>query len=53
VSLNIWDAQLESIAKGSQSAGRIDINNINGIEQEAAWRVGDAGTIQPFETHST
>ncbi|MGX9773148.1 error-prone DNA polymerase [Janthinobacterium aestuarii] len=52
VSVSNWDAQLESIAKGSQPAVRLGLNNIKGLEQEAAWRIEEARAIQQFETTS-
>ena len=50
VSVSNWDAQLEFIAKGSQPAVRLGLNNIKGLEQEAAWRIEEARAIQQFET---
>ena len=50
VSVSNWDAQLECIAKGSQPAVRLGLNNIKGLEQEAAWRIEEARAIQQFET---
>lgn len=50
VSVSNWDAQLESLAKGSQPAVRLGLNNIKGLEQEAAWRIEEARAIQQFET---
>ena len=50
VSVSNRDAQLESFAKGSQPTVRSGLNNINGLKQEAAWRIEEARAIQQLET---
>lgn len=49
VCISNWDASLEPSTKGSQPAVRLGLNNIKGLEQEAAWRIEEARSIQQFE----
>ena len=49
VCISNWDARLEPISQGSQPAVRLALNNIKGLEQEAAWRIEEARAIRPFE----
>jgi error-prone DNA polymerase len=48
VCISTWDAKLESSIDGMQPAVRLGLNNIKGLEQEAAWRIEEARSIQPF-----
>ncbi len=47
VSVSAWQAKLEPI-EGRQSAVRLGLNNVRGMEQEAAWRIEEARSIQAF-----
>jgi error-prone DNA polymerase len=48
VCISTWDAKLESSIDGMRPAVRLGLNNIKGLEQEAAWRIEEARSIQPF-----
>jgi error-prone DNA polymerase len=52
VDISTWDAKLEFISEGVPPAVRLGLNNIKGLEQEAAWRIEEARSIQPFENTS-
>ena len=49
VCISGWEASLEPSAKGLQPAVRLGLNNVKGFEQEAAWRIEEARSIQPFK----
>ena len=50
VCISNWDATLEPPTKGTQPAVRLGLNIINGMEQEAAWRIEEARAIAPFKS---
>lgn len=52
VYISTWDAKLEASSDGAQPAVRLGLNNIKGLEQEAAWRIEEARAIQQFENTS-
>ena len=43
-----WEASLEPMADG-RLAVRLGLNNINGMEREAAWRIEEARAAAPFK----
>lgn len=47
VSVSAWEAKLEPTG-GAQPAVRLGLNNIRGMEQEAAWRIEEARSVQAF-----
>lgn len=47
VCISSWEASLEP-ADGDITAVRLGMNNIRGMEQEAAWRIEEARAIRPF-----
>jgi error-prone DNA polymerase len=53
VRISTWDAKLEGISDGVQPAVRLGLNNIKGLEQEAAWRIEEARAIQRSRTRPT
>ena len=48
VAVSTWDASLEPAAQGEQPAVRLGFNNVDGMEQEAAWRIEEARAVAPF-----
>lgn len=52
VRISDWDAALEPISDGAKPAVRLGLNNIKGLEREAAWRIEEARAIQQFENTS-
>jgi error-prone DNA polymerase len=52
VCISTWDAKLEPASQGIQSAVRLGLNNLKGLEREAAWRIEEARAIQPFANTS-
>ncbi|MYM83348.1 hypothetical protein GTP44_15470 [Duganella sp. FT50W] len=50
VRISNWEATLEPPTKGMQPAVRLGLNIINGMEQEAAWRIEEARAIAPFKS---
>ncbi|MET0268432.1 MAG: error-prone DNA polymerase [Duganella sp.] len=48
VSVSTWDASLEPAQQGEQPAVRLGLNNVDGMEQEAAWRIEEARAVAPF-----
>ncbi|MES2740093.1 MAG: error-prone DNA polymerase [Pseudomonadota bacterium] len=51
VCVSNWDAALEQPATPApslQPAVRLGLNNVKGLEQEAAWRIEEARAIAPF-----
>jgi len=47
VSVSTWEAKLEPM-EGGQPAVRLGLNNIRGLEQDAAWRIEEARAVQAF-----
>jgi error-prone DNA polymerase len=47
VGISTWEAQLEPSA-GKEPAVRLGLNNVRAMEQEAAWRIEEARSVQPF-----
>lgn len=50
VCISNWEASLEQSTKGSQPAVRLGLNSIKGLEQDAAWRIEEARSIQLFKS---
>jgi error-prone DNA polymerase len=50
VCVSNWDASLEQVGGTLQPAVRLGLNNVKGLEQEAAWRIEEARSIQQFES---
>jgi error-prone DNA polymerase len=50
VSVSGWEAVLEDLedARGIQPAVRLGLNQVRGMEREAAWRIEEARAIRPF-----
>jgi error-prone DNA polymerase len=44
-----WEASLERAATGALAV-RLGLNNINGMEREAAWRIEEARTVRQFDS---
>lgn len=49
VCVSTWEASLEPPMQGMQPAVRLGLNNVKSMEQEAAWRIEEARSIQPFK----
>ncbi|MFZ6773877.1 error-prone DNA polymerase [Undibacterium sp. SXout7W] len=47
VCISTWDTSLEFMTN-QQHAVRLGLNNINGLQQETAWRIEEARAIQRF-----
>ena len=47
VSVSAWEARLEPTG-GAQPAVRLGLNNIRGMEREAAWRIEEARSVLAF-----
>jgi len=50
VCVSNWDASLEQVGGKLPPAVRLGLNNVKGFEQEAAWRIEEARSIQQFES---
>lgn len=50
VCISNWEASLEPPTQGAQPAVRLGLNNVKGLEQDAAWRIEEARAIQPFNS---
>src|SRR5476649_2298300 len=48
VCVSNWDASLEQVGGKLPPAVRLGLNNVKGFEQEAAWRIEEARSIQQF-----
>lgn len=48
VAVSCWEATLEPGAPGRPPTVRLGLNNVKGLEQEAAWRIEEARAIAPF-----
>jgi error-prone DNA polymerase len=49
VCISTWEASLEPAIAGPQPAVRLGLNNVKGLEQDAAWRIEEARAIRPFK----
>jgi error-prone DNA polymerase len=49
VCVSTWEASLEPAIAGLQPAVRLGLNNVKGLEQDAAWRIEEARAIAPFK----
>ncbi|MBA5686324.1 error-prone DNA polymerase [Rugamonas apoptosis] len=45
-----WEASLEPATVGAQPAVRLGLNNVKGLEQDAAWRIEEARSIENFKS---
>lgn len=50
VTISTWDASLEAATRGHQPAVRLGLNNVKGLEQEAAWRIEEARAVGAFSS---
>lgn len=50
VCVSNWDASLEQVGGTCPPAVRLGLNNVKGFEQDAAWRIEEARSIQQFES---
>jgi error-prone DNA polymerase len=48
VTISDWEASLEKATAGTQPAVRLGLNNVKGLEKDAAWRIEEARAIAPF-----
>ncbi|ELX10194.1 DNA-directed DNA polymerase III [Janthinobacterium sp. HH01] len=48
VTISHWETSLEETTAGLQPAVRLGLNNVKGLEQDAAWRIEEARAITPF-----
>lgn len=49
VCVSTWEASLEPAIAEPQPAVRLGLNNVKGLEQDAAWRIEEARAISPFK----
>ncbi|OEZ54223.1 error-prone DNA polymerase [Duganella sp. HH105] len=50
VTISDWEASLEGAEAGAKPLVRLGLNNVKGLEQEAAWRIEEARAIAPFKS---
>ncbi|KQV80983.1 DNA polymerase [Massilia sp. Root351] len=50
VSVSCWEATLEAPTTGPQPAVRLGLNNVKGLEQDAAWRIEEARAVEAFSS---
>ncbi|WP_297832617.1 error-prone DNA polymerase [Pseudomonas sp.] len=50
VRISNWEASLEPTSPGMQAAVRLGLNNVKGLEQDAAWRIEEARAVKPFKS---
>lgn len=50
VCVSSWEASLEPPSRGAQPAVRLGLNNVKGLEQDAAWRIEEARAIAQFSS---
>lgn len=48
VCISGWEASLEPLGAGLQPAVRLGLNNVKGMEREAAWRIEEARAVASF-----
>jgi len=52
VTVSDWETSLEPSHDGDAPAVRLGLSNVSGFDQEAAWRVEEARSIEPFRSTS-
>jgi len=52
VCISGWEASLESLSRDTQPSVRLGLNNVKGLERDAAWRIEEARAIAPFQSAS-
>ena len=52
VCVSSWEASLEPPSGGKQPAVRLGLNNVKGMEREAAWRIEEARAVAGFSNTS-
>ena len=50
VCVSSWEASLEPPSGGKQPAMRLGLNNVKGMEREAAWRIEEARAVTGFSS---